>query len=220
MTGFINVRQIADNLLDHPLLQNITLERIVNYTVEFIRIMGCNDLFIEKVKPVKIEEYRGLLPCDFIRLIGIRMKNGDGYKILKSSTDSFHMAGKMNFEGGPVTYKIQGRVLFLSIKDTEVEVSYQSLQLDEDGYPLVPDNQSFVKALELYIKKQMFTILFEMGQIHQYIYNDVCQEYLFYAAQAKNDMDMPDYDTMQNITRNSSILRMNLHDNGFKDLTI
>lgn len=217
MNGFVSVRQIADNIMSHPLMKDVPFERIINYTAEFIRIMGCNDLFVEKTAKVEIENQRGVLPCDYIRILGVRL----GDRIVKSATDTFHLAGGHAF-GNDITYKIQGKVIFLSKlpkgKD-EIEVAYQAMALDEDGFPLVPDNASFVKALELYIKKEVFTILFELGKIHQYIFNDVIQEYTYYAAQAKTSLDMPDYDQMEIITRNTLIPRSNLHAGGFKDLT-
>ena len=40
MTEYISIRQIIDNLMDSPLLQDLTLERAVNYAVRFIQIVG------------------------------------------------------------------------------------------------------------------------------------------------------------------------------------
>jgi len=37
--------------------------------------------------------------------------------------------------------------------------------IDEEGLPMIPDNPIFLKTLELYIKKEYFTILFDMGKI-------------------------------------------------------
>ena len=40
MVNHISIRQIIDDLLDHPLLQDLTLERAINYAVHFIQIVG------------------------------------------------------------------------------------------------------------------------------------------------------------------------------------
>ena len=37
MERYISIKVVLDNLLDNPLLQDLTLERVVNYTVDFIR---------------------------------------------------------------------------------------------------------------------------------------------------------------------------------------
>jgi hypothetical protein len=46
-----------------------------------------------------------------------------------------------------------------------VAISYKSIPVDKDGFPLLIDNPVFLKALELYIKKEVFTVLFDMGKI-------------------------------------------------------
>jgi hypothetical protein len=38
---------------------------------------------------------------------------------------------------------------------------------------MIPDKSAFTRALELYIKKQCFTILFDLGRINQAAYNNV-----------------------------------------------
>lgn len=40
MVNYISIKQVMSDLLDHPLLQDLTLERAVNYAVHFIQIVG------------------------------------------------------------------------------------------------------------------------------------------------------------------------------------
>lgn len=219
MIGFISIQQIIDDIHSHPLLANLTLERAVNYTVEFLRLMGCGKIFTDKSKKVEIKDYRGLIPCDAIEVIMVRAKKGNGYIYMVPTSSVFYTDEDMATES-KCTYKISGRVIYTSIKEGEVEIAYKAMPVDDDGFPLIPDNQSLIKALELYIKKEMFTILFEMGFVHQYVFNDICQEYTFYAAQAKNSLEIPNYSEMQNLMKNMSsfIIRPDEHKNGFKDL--
>jgi hypothetical protein len=56
--------------------------------------------------------------------------------------------------------------------------------LDEDGFPLIPDNQSFKKALEYYIKREYFTILFDIGVITAPVLTNAEQRYAWYVGQA------------------------------------
>ena len=59
-----------------------------------------------------------------------------------------------------LTYKVQGNIIFTSIKNGTIEIAYNSFKVDSEGYPMIPDNSSFIEALELYIKKQYFDIIF------------------------------------------------------------
>ena len=47
MEGYISIRQIMDDIREHPLLKDINLERIVNYTYHFLRIVGAPRLFVD-----------------------------------------------------------------------------------------------------------------------------------------------------------------------------
>ena len=82
---------------------------------------------------------------------------------------------------------------------------------------MIPDNSSFIRALELYIKKQCFTILFDMGKIDRFVYNNVCTEYAWAVGQAQSDLVRPSIDEMEAITNslNTLVTRVNEHSRGF-----
>lgn len=202
MNNYISIKQVLDDILAHPMLQNVSLERAVNYATELIRILNVPKTYQDKIIKLDIHEYRCLLPCDFYEVIQMRIANQDYSKPLKPSTNSF----------GPIadslelTYNIQNNVLYTSMKEGTVEMAYKSIAVDDDGYPLIPDNASFIRALESYIKKQYFTILFDKGQLHQSILQNVKQEYAFNVAQASTALLMPNQDEMQDIVDQNSRL--------------
>lgn len=217
MERYINIRQILDNLLQHPLLQDLSFERAINYAVDFIRIIGCPRIFMEKTLKLEIKDYRGVLPCDFHRMIQVRTCTCGRATTFRYSTDSFHMSDDKYCDLPDLTYKIQGQVIFTSIKEGEIEIAYEAISVDEEGYPLIPDNSSFTRALELYIKKQCFTVLFDLGKISPQVYNNTCQEYAFAVGQAQNELVKPSVDEMESITNmwHSLIPRMSEHSTGF-----
>jgi len=91
-------------------------------------------------------------------------------KMFRYTTDSFHLEDKYHGKSIDLTYMIQNSVIFTSIEEGEIEISYQAVMTDNDGYPLIPDNGSFANALELYIKLKVFTYLFDTGKISQAVY--------------------------------------------------
>lgn len=177
-------------------------------------------MFIEKTAKLKLENYRAALPCDFHEMIQVRTYHQKcGAPItgtFRYSTDSFHMSDDKH-EQQDLTYKIQGRVIFASLKDAEIEISYRAIAVDNEGYPLIPDKSPFIRALELYIKKQCFTILFDLGKINQAVYNNVLQEYSWAVGQAQSDLIRPTIDEMQSITNafNTLLPRTTQHRTGF-----
>lgn len=220
--NFVNIRVVLDRLLRHPLLTDLNLETAIQYTLDFISAMGLPNVYVDKIETIDIKEYRGELPCDLISINQVRLhKNGIA---LRAMTDNFnayptHDHNRDCSRGEP-SFKTQGRVIFTSIKEEKIDVSYKAIMLDDEGLPLIPDNSIFLKALELYIKKEWFTILFDMGKISPAVLNNTQQSYAFVAGQCNNEFLIPSVSEMEAITNswNQLIPRTNEFRYGFKNL--
>ena len=217
---YISIRQIMDDLLAHPMLQDLTLERAINYAVQFIQILGYPQEFIEKTEVLEVKDYRALLPCDFYEIIQVRLLvNGDNPgPMFIASTDSFHMSEMKTSR--QLTYKIQNSVIYTSLENGKIEIAYNAMMLDKDGYPMIPENSAFIKALELYIKKAWFTVLFDMGKLPQGVLQNTQQEYAWAAGQASTSLIKPSLDEMQAISNswNTLLVKPYKHDDGFESL--
>ena len=222
--NWVKLPVILDRLLRHPLLTDLNLETAIQYTLDFIGAMGLPNVYVDKVETIDIKEYRGELPCDLISINQVRLhKNG---MALRAMTDNFNAYPTHDHEGrdwgerGEPSFKTQGRVIFTSIKHEKVDISYKAIMLDDEGLPLIPDNSIFLKALELYIKKEWFTILFDMGKISPAVLNNTQQEYAFKAAQCNNEFVIPSVSEMESITNvlNQLVPRVTAFRNGFKNL--
>lgn len=219
MDKYISIKVVLDNILDHPMLRDVSFERAINHTINFMRVLGCPRMFEEKTALVDIENWRGLIPCDFNDIIQVRTHSScdrKNYGVFRHTTNSFHMSENKQ-DSYDLTYKIQGNVIFTSIKEGTIEIAYNAFAVDSDGYPMIPDNSSFISALELYIKKKQFNVLFDTGKISQAVYNQVCQDYAWAVGQAQSDLIRPTIDQMQSITNsfNTLVQRVSEHRSGF-----
>ena len=207
---YINIKVVLDRILRHPLMQDLSLETAVDYTIDFMRIVGMPRMFTEKVVRIPIDKYRALLPCDYYQTIQVRIPGGHA---LVYSTDSFHM----NNKGNSSTYKIQGNIIYTSIESGELELAYLAISTDADGYPLLPDNSSFTRALELYIKKQWFTILFDLGKITSAVLQNTQQEYAWAVGDCQSEFNRMSIDQMEAFSNSwrTMILRDHQHSSGF-----
>jgi len=93
-----------------------------------------------------------------------------------------------------ITYKHVPGWIYTDFSTGMVELIYSAYKLDDNGFPLLPDNESLILAIENYIKFQYFTILFEMGQIAEKVLDRAEQQYLWYVGQASNSYDTPTED--------------------------
>ena len=207
-----------DKLTRHPLLEDIPFETVVDYAVDFIRIVGTPPAFLEKTQEIEIKDYRGLLPCDYYQIIQVRVIDGEKRMgAFRYSTDSFHMSNTKPKHGG-LTYKSQGGCIITSIPDGKIEIAYEAIPIDDEGYPLIPDNSSYSRALELYIKLQWFTVLFDTGKITPQVLSNTQQQYAWAVGQAQTDLIRPTIDQMESITAAWNKLLPDItkdHANGF-----
>lgn len=193
-------------------MQDLSLETAVDYAVDFLRIVGVPSMFSEKVIYLKVDNYRAKLPCDYYKVIQVRPK---GRPALIASTDSFFMGGRYRDESN--TYKIQGNIIYTSLEDDTLELAYLAIETDKDGYPLIPDNSSFTRALELYIKKQWFTILFDLGKINPNVLQNTQQEYAWAVGDCMTEFNRLSIDEMEAFSNSwrTMILRDRQHASGF-----
>ena len=133
-------------------------------------------------------------------------------------TDNFN--GTHSEDKGELSFKTQGSVIFTSFKTGDIELSYKAIPTDDGGLPLLPDNPVFLKTLELYIKKEWFTILFDMGKISPAVLQNTQQEYAFKAGQCNNEFMIPSVSEMEAFTRmyNTLIPRVNEFNKSFRHL--
>lgn len=219
---YVNIRRVLDELHRHPLLSDLTLEQVISYVVSFIGIFGLPKLYQDKEEVLHIEDYRCLLPCDLISINQIKeCKTG---VCLRSMTDNFMPREHYDRSAGykipqELSFKTQGQVLYVSFKTGDVSVSYKAIPVDKDGFPLLIDNPVFLKALEAYIKREAFTILFDMGKIAPVVLQNTQQQYAWLAGQLQSEFTIPSISEMESIKRSWCTLlqRTSEFNNGFKN---
>jgi hypothetical protein len=211
--NYIRVEELLSRVLRHPLMQSMDYETGIQYTIDFLQTVGFPQTYIEKYKCLEIEDYRALMPEDLIQIIQVKDTKSNRY--LRSMSSSIYDSDKASN-----TYKTQGNIIYTSFKDGNIEIYYRAIPIDENGAPLIPDNSIFLKTLELYIKKEWFTILFDTGKINAQVLQNVQQEYSFKVAQCTNMFIIPSVSETQTITKMlNNILPSNKQfEQGFKHI--
>ena len=198
-------------------MQDLTLETAVDYCVDFMRIVGVPDMFTEKVAVVNIDNYRASLPEDFYQVNQVRTTEGNYFRY---AGDTFHTHKCFdNTVSADLTYKIQGGVIITSIEKGCIEISYQAIAVDEEGYPMIPDNSSFTRAIQAYIKKEWFTILFDEAKISQQAFQQAQQDYAWAVGDCRSEFNRLTIDKAESLFNSwrTLIIRDTEHRRGFKN---
>ena len=241
---YTSIKRVLDDLLDHPLLRDLTLEQVVRHTIRFISLHGYPALYQDKIETVHIKDFKGLLPCDLVSII--QVKDLDSNVCLRSMTDTFTPGMRpvpkenhrpkdlLNNVNPPVntyipplrgtmeepSFKTQGRVIYTSFPEGDIEIAYKAIPIDDNGFPLLIDNETYLNALEAYIKVQVFTVKFDTGKMTAGILNNAQTEYAWASHLLQSEMTTPTVSEMESITRmlNTMIKPVTHFDNGFKNL--
>ena len=102
------------------------------------------------------------------------------------------------------TYKTQGNIIYTSFKEGTIEIYYKAIPIDVNEVPLIPDHPIFLKALELYIKKEWFTILFDMGKLQAPILQNVQQEYAWAVGACESEFQKLSIDKAKSLYKDWS----------------
>lgn len=234
---YTNIKRVLDDLLDHPLLRDLTLEQVVRHTIRFISLHGYPALYSDKEGVVEIKDFRGLLPCDLVSINLV--KDVDTGLCLRAMTDVYTPKEEStaspidalnNIQGEYIppmkkymeepAFKIQGRIIFTSFPEGSVEISYKAIPVDEDGFPLLIDNETYLNALEAYIKVKVFTVKFDTGKIAAGVLSNAQTDYAWASHLLQSEMTMPSVSEMESITRmlNTMIKPITSFDNGFRNM--
>lgn len=119
-----------------------------------------------------------------------------------------------------ITYTLNNNYVNLSEEEGIIQIAYRSLLTDDEGYPMIPDDQSFQDALYYYILKEHLFGLLATGKVSERFYNKLEQEYSWSVGQAQNNLKLAGMDhwesSMNGIRR--LIHDHNQADDGFKNL--
>lgn len=116
-------------------------------------------------------------------------------------------------------YYIDTDYIKTSFAEGKICLSYMAFPVDEDCYPLVPDDISYKEAMFWYVYKKM---LLGRGELAQngidYVFAD--QQWKYYCTQARNAAVFPDIDRYESFMNQwvRLIPNINRHDEGFANL--
>ena len=116
------------------------------------------------------------------------------------------------------TYKLQNGIIFTSMEHGNIEISYEAIATDEDGYPLIPDNQKVELGMEYYIMSRYLEPLYLVGKITDKAFEYIQQKRYFYMPSAYTSLQMPSVDKMTTVMNglNRLIINDTAHQNFFK----
>ena len=120
------------------------------------------------------------------------------------------------------TYIVDNDYIKTSFESGKICISYMAFPTDEDCFPLVPDDISFMEAMFWYVYKKILMSFRAPAETkgNGISYQFAEQQWKYYCTQARNAANYPDIDKYESFMNQwvRLIPNMNRHDAGFEQL--
>lgn len=118
------------------------------------------------------------------------------------------------------TYTIRGGYIKTNQSTGYLQLSYQAIPTDLEGYPLIPDNESYIEALYWYCVMKLYYPKWVTGTIRDAVYYDARRSWNYYRKQAYGESMMPDKGQLESIKNTwlRLIPNINEYDTSFSNL--
>ena len=237
----ISLGEIIWKVLKNPLAERLTYEEAAEFAIEFIRLVGAPLALSDTNKILDLHSYKALLPDNLTNIKSVKYSTDRCFHsdecmkntvIMRYASDTFHVSleedqyehNVVNSTGGynDYTYIVQKNILQASIESGFINISYKSIAVDEEGFPLVPDDERFKFGLEYFILFRYLEPMWMIGKITDKVFSYIEQKKLWYMGSANNSLQMPSPDQMETIMNgvNRIIIQNSAHAQAFKNYGI
>jgi hypothetical protein len=203
----VSIKRVVEKVYrDYP-FTDIQWADIIEWISEGINLLGVAPSYIDKVsEELTLVNGRAELPCDVMYIKGVR--DFETQEVLIRSFDQFHSSNYFRCSDEQVathedychpvnTYITNSNFIYTSYDEGSLEISYKAMPTDEDGLPMIPDDDKYIRAMAAYVAERIITRQFYQGKVAAGILQHVERERDWAFGSAKNKMVIPDMDGME-----------------------
>jgi len=207
---------------DTGLIEGVDIYDVVEWAGECVELIGVPDSYSNQVVTINIKEGRGKLPCNIIYIRQVRyIKDGCNMPMRYESSNFHRFVENVNNDyanNSELTYQLNDDCIFTSFEEGDVEMACDVFLIDEKGFPLIPDNIKYIKAVEYYIREKIDYKLWRHGKLNKDVYEKTVQDQLWYLGAAQSSGVMPNADRLESIKNNwiRLIPQINQHSDYFR----
>ncbi len=168
-------------------------QSIIEWIAEGLSLIGSYSQMEEKSAVITVVNHRVQLPCDFVYPKDITF-NGKPLSWSTKSAANNYQCPECNTVPTCCTdynFYISDGFINTSLESGDLCIVYLGIPVDDEGYPLVPDDVYFDKALKAYCTFMLDRIQFRRGLIPDKVYQESKTEWLWYVGAAKGSANMP-----------------------------
>lgn len=208
INNFTSIGVVAAKLYrDLGINKEINFSDVVEWCNEVLLKVGAYSQFKEISKCIELTEGKAELPCGFYRLVDIAYQNIPLHWATNSLTNNYQCEGcQIPRCCTEYNFYINDNYIITNIdtlNNCEIKdklcMIYLGMPVDDDGYPMIPDDIYFLEACSKYCTYMLDYQDWRKGQLPDKIYQKSEQDYLFYIRSAKGAANMPGIAQLENL---------------------
>ena len=207
--------------------EEINYSDAAEWCAESLNLIGANDIYDQISDCLPIINGKAKMPLGFHKLADIRYKNSPMYWSSNSVAANYQCSGCQipvcNSGTCTNTFYVNNSYLITDItgEDQNVCIIYLGIHVDDEGFPMIPDDPLIIKAVESYIIYSLDYANFRKGKITDKVFQKSESEWLFYCPAAKGAANMPNLAQLSNLGNifRRLIPMRNEFQNGFRNIT-
>lgn len=200
----------------------INEQNVGEWIGEALNLIGSYAQMNELSAVISVVNHKVKLPCDFVYPKDITYNGRPLAWATKSASNNYQCDECNNIPSccTDYTFYIQDGYINTSLETGDLCIVYLGIPVDDDGYPLVPDDVYFDKALKSYVTYMLDRIQFRKGLVPEVIFRLSEKDWLFYVNSARGSANMPDSSQMERLKNVwvRLIPKQNEYANGFRGI--
>jgi len=215
ISGYISLNVILAKVYrDLGINEEIPLSSMVEWAAEGLNLIGAYSQYESTSDCIELVDGKAKLPCNFYKLVAINYKGIPMHWANNTNASNYQCSECQipvcNTGQCDYTFYLNDNYLITNIKTStqtnivvlnpaNVCIVYLGMPVDEEGYPMIPDDVYFAKAITAYITYMLDRQDWRKGKIADKIKDESEKEWLFYVAAAKGAANMPNVAQMERL---------------------
>ena len=217
---FISINEIIEGVYrDTAIYEELDIWDVIEWGGEALELIGAGLQYEELIAEVCVKDHRAPLPCnlhlsDSVSYRGSPLQLCDGtfgaISTTSTSTEQNIIDGKQvdkanfpqmgkNMGSHGDCYYINDNFIVTSFRAGCLLLAFRGIKVDHEGFPMIPDNISYKKAIKSYITMMLDRINWRKGSSPEAHYRDSQRDWEWYVKQARGAANMPNLNMMENI---------------------
>lgn len=226
----VSVERVIENVYrDFPFEDSIEFEQVLEWVGIAIGLLGAPGLHKKDVCSITIDDYKGQLPDGIVNITAVRYKGTNGTRAMRYEGDPFIIKRYCDSQNsvvnlckcsGDLTYLLNNNYMFTSFEEGTVEIAFDRVLIDDNGWPLIPDDEGVIQAMTHFVAFKVAQKLWMLDQLSKDKFQYIRQQKDWYMGKALSRSKMLSIDQMESFKNMTVRLipKLNAHADHFSGI--